>query len=542
MVSFGSVHTAISVGILLIIRSCQGLSFPNSTLGPEKVPWKETGKAKVDLTPFLEPGNFMKDSLTALCSADSTASSSCKSILSGHRTGLENIYAFLREGEVEWGERMLENCWTLSTRQPEICFNGTIPTWTENPFDEPFWRFLFYSLRPMRHLLVDYFQADKDNDEAHRVRIRQIIFDCISSFEQTDIESPWVYDFHDLHGVAFRSMVLSEFYWLFQHFLDYGELNAILRLQWRSVEFMMQEDNWQKTNNHGFNQAVAVFGAAVNFPFLQDSAKWEATGLERLKYFMESTIDEEGVLIENSPFYHNYMLKKVSDLFSWAIDYDLMLPKVYGTRIPLMLDYAMDMAQPDLKFPLVGASVSSNYLSDGDFKALEHLRPRLAWQRSHGKRGDPQVDDPEAMYSSEYSISGQLSFRSSWNPRDNVSFWFVDIGPYRSKHCDFDFFHFTWFRNEEILVDSGLGTYAETPYHSYFHGTRSHNVIYVDNATQPEDFPYTRNKVQTHKNWSGVSGNMTVEGNYSWSRSFLFIGDDNFLIFGKRKPLFLMIF
>ena len=72
--------------------------------------------------------------------------------VSDHLSGLERAYSFLDEGEIERADRLLDDCWILDPFPEEVCLDG-LPTWTEDPLEERYWRFVFYALRPTRHLL-----------------------------------------------------------------------------------------------------------------------------------------------------------------------------------------------------------------------------------------------------------------------------------------------------------------------------------------------------------------------------------------------------
>ena len=120
------------------------------------------------------------------------------------------MYDFLNRGSIEIADRMLANCWTLP-RFDEVCFEGEFPTWTENPYDENYWIFVFYSLRPLRNLIYAW---EETRDDAYRDHL----IGLVSSFSDVADESSYIYEtVADKHGAAFRMMVLVKLKWTLAH-------------------------------------------------------------------------------------------------------------------------------------------------------------------------------------------------------------------------------------------------------------------------------------------------------------------------------------
>jgi len=443
-----------------------------------------------------------------------------------HTEGMENMYTYMRTGNISIANRMLENCWTLP-RFDEVCFEGDLPTWGEDPFDENYWRFIFYSLRPLRHLL---FAWESTGDAAYRDRIIELI----RSFSEADDWSPWIYDHHaDKHGAAFRAMMLTEIRWTLahDHAIDGDEVQLLESLIHKTATYLMRSENFESGYNHGFNQAAGLLSIATNHPWLQDSLAWDRTARERLQQMMEGAVDDDGVMIESSPYYHCYILLKISEIIRWGSDNGIPLPDVVSERSEKMLDYITDVAYPDQTLPLIGAGIPNLDLRSSGFNSLEELNDRLAWIRSKGERGDPEVDDVNEFYSAFYPISGHAMLRSSWaGNTTNVSHVVIDAGPFRTSHSDYDHFGFTWFRNEPILVDPGLYTYEDGEERDFFHGTSAHNVVMVDGANQLEKYDIGETQIFTEATWGGIISSVQMQ-DWRWTRAVIGIGDGALLVF-----------
>jgi peptidoglycan/xylan/chitin deacetylase (PgdA/CDA1 family) len=444
-----------------------------------------------------------------------------------HKNGLENMYQYMRNGDLQIANRMLENCWTLP-RFDEVCLDGEYPSWHEDPFNENYWRFVFYSLRPLSHLLYAWETTGNLSYKNHMLEI-------IRTFSDADEESPWIYDHHaDKHGAAFRAMILTQIRWVLDHdsALNLEEIALIESLMVKTGTYLMHPSNFESGYNHGFNQAAGLLVLSTNHPWLQDSLIWDQTARIRLKMMMEDAIDSDGVMIESSPYYHNYILIKIGDIIRWSDENDIVMPDVVSEMFPLMLDYATDVAYPDMGLPLIGASIPSLGINSNSFGSFENLHDRLAWIRTNGVNGTPGVEE-FLFHTAFYPESGHGILRSSWSTEINdVSHVVIDAGPYRTSHSDYDHFGMTWFYGQEILVDPGLYSYEISEKRDYFHGTSAHNVILVDGDDQPEEYEIGQTSIFEENGWGGIVSTIHIDDWY-WTRSVISIGNNTVLVYDE---------
>ena len=161
----------------------------------------------------------------------------------------------LNRGSIEIANKMLDNCWTLP-RFDEVCFEGEFPTWTENPYDENYWIFVFYSLRPLRHLIYAWEETRNDTYKEHLVGL-------VNSFSDMADESSYIYEtVADKHGAAFRMMVLVKLKWTLAHDfeLSNNDVKMVDDLIESTVAYLEKEENFERYSNHGFNQACGFVG------------------------------------------------------------------------------------------------------------------------------------------------------------------------------------------------------------------------------------------------------------------------------------------
>ena len=422
-----------------------------------------------------------------------------------HHKGTEVMYDFLDEGNLSIAERMLENCWILP-RYEEVCFEGKTPTWNEDPYDENYWRFIFYSLRPLRHLLYAW-------NITEDIRYVEKINELIISFENHHILSPHVYDSEaDKHGAAFRAMVLTNIRWKFEHskVLSYAVDNAIDTLVIHTGKYLFNPENFEGGYNHGFTQAAGLMLIAINFPWLDGTLQWDVLARERILQLMTEAIGIDGVLKENSPVYHIYVMRFIENIVRWSNQNHISLPDSISETLGKMVNYSVHIAYPTGEIPLLGASLSTNDLRSKSFNILSEMYDELEFIRSEGTKGK----EPSTRVKL-FEESGQAVMRSGWKSGENYtqsSHLVFDAGPYRTSHSDLDALTITWYSGRKIIVDPGVYTYELGEEYRYFHGTSAHNLVVVDNADQLEGECSVRPSITVGEDWSWSSAAHSLSG------------------------------
>ncbi|MCK5588981.1 MAG: heparinase II/III family protein [Candidatus Pacebacteria bacterium] len=392
--------------------------------------------------------------------------------------GKEIIYDFLDEGDIVIADAYLKNEIKIE-RYNSVKVDKI--TWEEDPFGERYWRFIFYSLRDTRHLLYAY-QETKDE------RYKDKLIEIIESFIDNGIDKPHAWD--DYHGVAFRTMTLINTWWKLreQNVLSVEMSEKILKALQRHGEFLLEEEHYEEKYNHGINQMVALLILSVNFPDLEDVDDWFIMAKKRLHEGINTLVDDDGILVENSPYYHFYTLEKYWLVFKFTTEHDVDVGDGLKKTVDKMISYATYILQPNLDSPILGASLERRVGRKGTFKEIAKENSEFLYVLTQGKRGK----QPSEL-SKYYPIGGQVIMRSEWERKTKFENKFedqtqiiFDVGPYRTAHSDFDALSFVLYSNGKTLItDSGLYTYEfEDELKSYFHGTRGHNTILIDGKDQ----------------------------------------------------------
>ena len=399
--------------------------------------------------------------------------------------GVASMYASIDEGTLPQANALLRNVWTERGYPPL-----TLPwplSWTEaqdDPHNDAYWRFQFYSLQPTSNLLWAW---ETTHDPAYLDRLLAIL----RSYCAYDRTRP--YDrltFDNAHQTAYRAMVLVNTQ---KKLSAAGVLPPALdaSLLWSihkagAALALSDRDHWEWWVNHGFTEAAALLLVSDNYYHrFPEAWRWRDIGIERLLFMLRTNIDADGVDIENSPYYHYYVLGLVSQIARWATaNSEPKVAKAYDTAERKMLRYAAAIVQPDGRLPSLGASgpVWVPAMDQRVFDPLTELNPNFAFVLSNGVLGTP----PPAG-ATTFPVSGLAILRSALHSQARLDQTYVtfDTGAYRTAHSDLDAESITLYAHgRELLPDSGLYTYLSGPERWYFHGTLAHNTVVVDGRNQ----------------------------------------------------------
>lgn len=393
--------------------------------------------------------------------------------------GRESLYAEFNEGDAATANNLLDNVWPArGFALPRL---GWPLTWTEDPYNDAYWRFYHYGLRPEASLLYQWRTTGNRRPLDRLVAI-------LRSFTAYDAVRPVnTLTFDNNHAAAYRAMTLVNYYWKLQ---QDGELPADLRTSLeaslaRLGAFLAAPSHFEGTYNHGFNEGAALLLVADNFPSMPGAAAWRTTALARLQGMLDANLDADGVDVENSPFYHVYVLGLVYQIAQWASLYEPALAPSYTQAAQRMLRYAAYVTQPSGYLPMLGATATT-YMPSQDptvYGPMANTDPEFAFAFTRGARGTPPPDGTVLFPS-----SGLFVMRSPLRAPSNLAqqtFVTFDAGPYRTEHSDLDALGVTMYAaGSTVLPESGLFTYTAQPDRSYFHGTRAHNTVVVDGADQ----------------------------------------------------------
>jgi hypothetical protein len=388
--------------------------------------------------------------------------------------GREAIYSSTDEGSIAAADDLMHNQVDLPRYRPVRLSPQVM--WSEDPRSAPYWRFEFYSLRPTLNLLYAYRTTG-------RAGYARKLLELVSSFIGAENRSRWAWV--NPHAVAFRCMALVDTWWKLRqlHSLPEADSTAILGELEKTGLYLADPNYYQQAENHGANEAAALYELAVAFPTLPNARKWLALAEDRFRWQLRGIIDKNGQLIENSPFYDFYILGKYWQIYSYSEAHGYPISGDFQPRLRRMLNFATYILQPNSTVPVLGASITAKINYYGEYRSMSALSPELQYVLTHGDIGTRPPENSIYFRASNLTI-----MRSDWGTGAQFgrsTYLTFYGGVYRTAHSDLDALDLTLYGDGgDLLTDPGLYTYAQGRYHDYFHGTASHNTVTVDGKSQ----------------------------------------------------------
>ncbi len=336
-------------------------------------------------------------------------------------------------------------------RNDNIPYILTLPiSWLEDPFNDRNWMFQLHAWR----MLDAYFKRSDHEDLNY---IAQVINDWVS-FEKKN-KSKWLwYDMSTgLRALKITLYLKSCYEKNISHKID--DLNYLLHEHFRHLSNPLELN----TGNHGLFQLHGLKSLAYIVESF-DSRSYNMSDMknyanEKMSELIISQLGKYGVHTEDSPDYHFFAHKKITNILDspWWSDLDKDILKTLELG-----NYAKSwLVSPDDRCVTIGDSTNGLRKELPDLERWPHIKI--------GKYVGARIDG-YAVVRSDSSVALKES-----------SFLFFQGSFYSQahKHCD-DLSFILQEKGINLLIDSGKYGYQQDKYRKYFLSTRAHNTIEID--------------------------------------------------------------
>lgn len=304
------------------------------------------------------------------------------------------------------------------------------PGFDETEFNEDIWyeikkekygqsyTLYIHTLRICVELLLEY---ENSNRKEYYDKAKEIIFSWLKfSEEPTDNKMIW-YD----HTTANRTQALIHFIFISENIgeqLDYELFKNTLQ---KHGEVLMN-DKLHKLNNHGLmmDRSLMVLGNVLN------DDNYKQKGVARALNTFWFNFSHKGVHLENSPQYHNMVLRMYEEIEMYLNNRDESLGNHILEYMKLAKEYSALIVRPNKKITSIGDTgnsykkikkkYSSIYDREAGISIIQQESPTplfLTYICGYSTKVHKHKDD--------------LSITLNYNKKD----FFVDPGPYNySKH------------------------------------------------------------------------------------------------------------
>ncbi|MGS3142440.1 heparinase II/III family protein [Aeromonas sanarellii] len=366
---------------------------------------------------------------------------------------------------------------TLSRKQLQDAMNGNLHlknfpslgkglfldkfSWQSNGEDRNWW----WQLQALPFLNW-YIGAYEFLNIEEKLSSKKFICDAIRCWlHNSNDQSPLLW--HD-HASAFRLRNITN--WLsfcffkedFSFIIDENIGADIVNSINRHIDFLLDNKNYSKHTNHGFDQMFCLFNLCLLWPKLNNQEHVVSTSYNRLIDELEFAFTHEGVHKENSPGYQNYMLGKLKDLTSLKKLKDNTLSQYAEEKLQKANDYLNAIILPNGKLPMIGDTDGNTFIKDAT------LSPGLN------------------IY--DYSSSGYVIVSGIDNNDNNYHLVIKNSHSSVYHRHDDDLSIHLYYNEEIVLGDGGLGFYQEKDERRIFlRSSASHSTIVIPDSTPVRD-------------------------------------------------------
>jgi len=245
--------------------------------------------------------------------------------------------------------------------------------------------------------------------------------------------------------------------------------------------------NWGILSNHG----LFIVGAML--PTSKRTKEYAKKAAERLSLQLQMQVYRDGVHWEQSPMYHNEMLKCMLDVVMLAERANIPLPENIKRKTLDMSYHSIFSAKPNHHEICMGDSDDIDIrdlvtracaiFNSGELKAQAYDTPDYDSLWDMGEIGLQEFASITAVNPTQtdkaFIDSNNYYFRSGWGDCD--TFLHFHCGTLGAGHGHADKLHVDIFsRGEDILVDAGRYTYVFGDDRIRYKEARAHNVVMVD--------------------------------------------------------------
>ena len=353
--------------------------------------------------------------------------------------------------------------WTFRPRNDVPAWDASLPIeWSVDPFEDLSWQHHLHSWRSMEYWLHEYRQ---DGDAAHLIAPVQIALDWHRFHVEEEQRSAFQWYDHSTGIRASRlafllDLILSDR--LEATDADLGRLMALADLH---AEKLM-EPSFLNNRNHGLFQMVGLDAlcSVASWREACQGARSYARG--EFVNLVKSWFSDEGVHLENSPTYHEWVIRKVRELGA--------VERFQHPDVQAIIEVADDVS-PWLTFP------DGRWVPVGDSHGS-------GTQLTGPVEPDCLPDGAGCWAVRDLTKSGYAIVRSMPGADDHEAsmLFVVNMAPFTGhKHSD-DLSFVLMEGGREIFVDSGRYGYNFDDARTYAISATAHNVpSLVDRRISP---------------------------------------------------------
>jgi hypothetical protein len=283
-------------------------------------------------------------------------------------------------------------------------------------------------------------------------------------------------------------------------FMDASEFDAEAKyLMTRSlVEHARYLDAWLTVYRRGNWQVCEASGLAtvgLMLPEFKEAAGWRAGGFKFLVEHMQKDVLPDGAHSELTPGYHTWVMNQFTTMARLAKSNGVEIPGLLE-RHEKMFEFLLALSRPDRTFPPVGDAGIGSTIKDSmgrgawlyqrpDFRFFAGDKGFEDWLWLFGPNAGAEIaaqtSRPPAFTSVLLPSAQYMVMRSGWQA--DARYLLFDCAPWGSSHSHQDRLQVTVFAGRDLIVDSGMCSYDQSPRRDLLK-TAAHSVVMIDGQEQ----------------------------------------------------------
>lgn len=266
------------------------------------------------------------------------------------------------------------------------------------------------------------------------------------------------------------------------HLTTRDEEIAFLSSLIQHAERLCDESRFNGETNHGLMQIDALLEIAARYPEFDKGGRWWSLAKERLRGFVARSVALDGVALELSPGYHEFITVKLFRIYALLLERQDPLAAELGRRVRDMFTVLVELMLPNGHLPIIGDTGDERVQLRGAPWALLPEMPAARVLSAEGKLELPP-NQPGQFFS---PLAGYFVLRAP-NPEWTTAQAFVAslmLGPLTRAHFHPDKLSLTLFAKGRAIFDGpGYPSFFDSDRESTL-GTLNHGTVAVDGGSQ----------------------------------------------------------
>lgn len=273
------------------------------------------------------------------------------------------------------------------------------------------------------------------------------------------------------HAGANRLRLLC---WAWEHYRQHAAFDErtaaeLLGLIYIHARFMSDPATYPGHSNHGLEMTGALLSAAVTVSEFREASGWLDLALNRFLAYVAQNFSAEGFHLEQSPFYHFYVLDRLSRTVSFLDSTGVTLPDEVIEALRRIEQASAYLCKPDGLLPTVGDTPSMK-------PTYQRLPMRAADARNF--RFERSIVSHRAGYAIFRGFEGAKP-----GPEETDAYLLFKCNTFWSPHFHHDALSLVFYAfGRDWLIDAGQLNYDEkSTERQYVRSARAHSALIIDN-------------------------------------------------------------